>query len=204
MSKLLRELQAFYLEHEYCGELDGGVEARRSARVGAVLDASDTVLRKDKAVAAQNPYDFISDVKDPKLFAGRRSELDRVKEELARLAGMPGVSPVVALVGERRVGKTSLLHRISEIARSQNILPCWIHLNGTLVSDAWEYWHEVLQAIVAAGYHAGAIHVSEPTFGFHPAEPTSGRLSGSRLPALSFATQYAIRQQTMGASPALP
>jgi hypothetical protein len=29
MSLLLRELQAFYLEHEYCGELDGGVEGER-------------------------------------------------------------------------------------------------------------------------------------------------------------------------------
>ena len=26
MSLLLRDLQAFYLEHEHCGELDGGVE----------------------------------------------------------------------------------------------------------------------------------------------------------------------------------
>jgi hypothetical protein len=26
MSLLLRDLQAFYLEHERCGELDGGVE----------------------------------------------------------------------------------------------------------------------------------------------------------------------------------
>jgi len=28
-STLLRDLQAFYLEHEYCGELDGGVESER-------------------------------------------------------------------------------------------------------------------------------------------------------------------------------
>src|SRR5439155_18375164 len=158
---------------------------------------------QESAVASQNPYDFINDVKDPKLFAGRRSELDRVKEELARLASMPGVSPVLALVGERRVGKTSLLHRISEIARSQNVLPAWIHLNGSLVSNAWEYWHEVLQAIVAAAYHAGAVHVSEPIFGFQPTEPTSSRPSSSPLPALSFGGQYAIRQQSL-AAPALP
>ena len=29
MSLLLRELDAFYLEHEYCGEFDGGVEGER-------------------------------------------------------------------------------------------------------------------------------------------------------------------------------
>jgi len=29
MSMLLRELYAFYLEHEYCGELDGGVDGDR-------------------------------------------------------------------------------------------------------------------------------------------------------------------------------
>jgi hypothetical protein len=27
MSLLLRDLHAFYLEHEYCGELEGGVGA---------------------------------------------------------------------------------------------------------------------------------------------------------------------------------
>jgi hypothetical protein len=29
MSLLLRELEAFYQEHEYCGELDAGVEGER-------------------------------------------------------------------------------------------------------------------------------------------------------------------------------
>ncbi len=29
MSLLLRDLHAFYLEHERCGELDGGVEGDR-------------------------------------------------------------------------------------------------------------------------------------------------------------------------------
>lgn len=37
---LLRDLEAFYLEHEYCGELPGGVEGDRvwmTCTCGAVL-----------------------------------------------------------------------------------------------------------------------------------------------------------------------
>jgi hypothetical protein len=41
MSLLLRELQAFYGEHEYCGELDTGVEGDRvwmTCTCGAVIN----------------------------------------------------------------------------------------------------------------------------------------------------------------------
>jgi len=73
--------------------------------------------RKVVTVAIRaNPYDFIADVRDRNLFAGRRSEIALIREELARLAAMTSAAPVVALIGERRVGKTRACWRIHNLS----------------------------------------------------------------------------------------
>ena len=107
-----------------------------------------------------NPYDFIGDVKDRSLFAGRRSELASIREELARLTAPQPISPVIALVGERRVGKTSLLHRISEACSDYEILPCWINLTTTCAADGGEFWLEVLRTLLLTANRVGAISLS--------------------------------------------
>ena len=53
---------------------------------------------------APNPYDYVYEVADPALFAGRREELAQLDEEVARLADVHPVAPMVAIVGERRIG----------------------------------------------------------------------------------------------------
>ena len=107
-----------------------------------------------------NPYDFIADVRDRNLFAGRRSEIALIREELARLAAMTSAAPVVALIGERRVGKTSLLNRISELASENNILPCTISITNLMAASAGEFWYEVFQRLLSSADAAGVASIT--------------------------------------------
>ena len=56
--------------------------------------------------AKTNPYDWINPVVHQALFAGRREELAIIEEQIARLATATPILPMVAVIGERRVGKT--------------------------------------------------------------------------------------------------
>lgn len=148
----------------------------------------------------QNPYDYVADVKDPRLFAGRRAERALIAEQLLRLKADPPIFPIIALVGQRRVGKTSLLHRVTEFARDERILPCQVNLIASVAEDAWEFWHDTLQAILTSAYRVGAVHVGGATqpFGFHL--PTaSSPVSGSPIPELVFARLYRERPPVGGA-----
>jgi hypothetical protein len=104
-----------------------------------------------------NPYDFIADIKDPHLFAGRRSEISIIGEELRRLVSATSSSPVVALVGERRVGKTSLLHRISELSAEVQYFALYHKYSRILAMSAGEFWYEVFQRLLYSANAAGAI-----------------------------------------------
>lgn len=148
----------------------------------------------------RNPYDYVADVKDPSLFAGRRAERAVIGEELLRLKADPPMFPIIAVVGQRRVGKTSLLHRVTEFARDERILPCHVNLVSSVAEDAWEFWHETLQAVLTAAYRVGAVHVGGAThpFGFHL--PTaSNPVSGDPIPELVFARLYLDRPPVGGA-----
>ena len=59
----------------------------------------------DSKTIAPNPYDYINEVRNSALFAGRREELAQLEEEVAALAAAQGIPPMVAIVGERRIGQ---------------------------------------------------------------------------------------------------
>jgi tetratricopeptide (TPR) repeat protein len=96
----------------------------------------------------RNPYDYISPVADKKLFAGRKDELAKINEELGRLKGHPPTPAVIALSGERRVGKTSILCRIEELCSEENILTTRIALTESTVSDPWNFWQVLFESIL--------------------------------------------------------
>ncbi len=60
-----------------------------------------------------NPYDWVGEVTDPNQFAGRSSEIDLITERLLQIGG-DHQPPIISMTGERRVGKSSILHRITE------------------------------------------------------------------------------------------
>lgn len=144
-----------------------------------------------------NPYDFVADIKDRQLFAGRRSEIAVIREELARLAVANSASPVVALVGERRVGKTSLLHRISELSAEVNVLPCIINITRVFAMSAGEFWYEVFQRLLSSANAAGVITDEDicEEVGYKPTQSGGEQTARTRAPSLGLLQWYASRSQ---------
>ena len=98
---------------------------------------------------APNPYDYVYEVADPALFAGRREELARLDEEVARLAEVHPVAPMVAIVGERRIGKTSASLRVLEMCERYRVLGLRVSLTNVTASDPWEFWQETFYSLLS-------------------------------------------------------
>ena len=95
-----------------------------------------------------NPYDFVYEVRNPDLFAGRREELTQLEEEVARLATAHPIAPMVAIVGERRIGKTSISLRVQEACEKHDVLALRVALTGITAADPWEFWHEIFYGLL--------------------------------------------------------
>ncbi len=98
----------------------------------------------EEVEAKTNPYDWINPVTNPDLFAGREEELGIIKDEISRLASGKPVIPIIAILGERRVGKSSIVLRVGEICEEFSIVPVCVFVEDTLAEDTWEFWNEVL------------------------------------------------------------
>ncbi len=126
-----------------------------------------------------NPYDYMHPVIERRLFAGRADELATIEEEALRLCSDAPIAPLVAVIGERRVGKTSILRQAAEALASHNLLPVIISLTDPIAASPWEFWREVFDGIVRAASNAGIIEFPTelPTLGFKtkPDSVKSGR-----------------------------
>ena len=76
-----------------------------------------------------NPYDYVNEVTNPALFAGRQQELAQLEDDIARLSTAQVTTPVSAIVGERRIGKTSLSLRVREICENYGVIALRVSLN---------------------------------------------------------------------------
>ena len=103
----------------------------------------------DQDVIAANPYDFVYEVRNPDLFAGRRAELAQLEEEVARLAATPPIAPMLAIVGERRIGKTSMALRVSEICKRYRVLALRLSLTDMTAVQPWEFWQEIFYGLIS-------------------------------------------------------
>ncbi|MFC2122681.1 hypothetical protein ACFLRP_03245 [Bacteroidota bacterium] len=94
-----------------------------------------------------NPYDYMRPVMDRDKFAGRELEMNIVKEEINKLVDSNS-TPVVALSGERRVGKTSLLLRIEELCKESNIISARTMVSDSVAANHWEFWRELFSVVI--------------------------------------------------------
>lgn len=103
----------------------------------------------------ENPYDWIWPVKDPALFAGRAEELKTIEKEIARLASNKPIAPMVAIIGERRVGKTSVLLRVVDKCHELSIFPVVVCIEDIVAREPWEFWHETFLRLLDGGRRIG-------------------------------------------------
>ena len=129
-----------------------------------------------------NPYDYINEVSNPSLFAGRRQELAQLEEEVARLAAVQAIAPMVAIVGERRIGKTSVSLRVQETCETHQLLALRITLTDMTAAQPWEFWHEIFYGLLDKARSQN--NTSAPGLGFRRNEEddsTRYGLTESRL-----------------------
>ena len=91
-----------------------------------------------------NPYDFIGEVDDRANFAGRQQELSEIIRELRKFEENQRATVSIAIVGPRRIGKSSLLLRVLEDCNERGSLVARVNLDESLVCDSWEFWRSVL------------------------------------------------------------
>lgn len=148
-----------------------------------------------------NPYDWINPVVDPGLFAGRKEELATIEEEIARLAAAKPIVPMVAVIGERRVGKTSLLRRVEGICQEHHLRAVQMSLEDTSATDAWEFWHELFSRLIIAARDVGIS--LPPDTEKHMGFPTTARQAGDQakqavIRDLWFPSAYEMHFSTSG------
>ncbi len=79
-------------------------------------------------------------IKDRKQLAGRAAELKTIRYYLNLTAA--GQSPHLALIGQRGVGKTSLLNGAQSLAIDAKILPLRLDMNEKKASSPGRFWHD--------------------------------------------------------------
>lgn len=109
---------------------------------------------------APNPYIVGNPVQSPEMFFGRKEEFQFIK---TRLQGQHH-GCVILLYGERRSGKTSILHQIVNGRLGSRFVPVFVDMQGMVVQGDVE----LLQAL--AGRVAGSVAAQEGVAGgFNPA-----------------------------------
>lgn len=105
-----------------------------------------------KAKLPPNPYKR-SPIKKKEDLAGRDRELKAIRYYLGLTAA--GRSPHLALIGQRGVGKTSLLNGAETVARELGLLPVRLDMNEQKANSQWIFWRDMYQTLALAMAKAG-------------------------------------------------
>lgn len=116
--------------------------------------------------AQVNPYDWQNPIVDARLFAGRRNELESIKQNLSGLISENPIRPVIAISGERRVGKTSVLIRVADLCQELKLLPIRISVESYMADDPWEFWHEIISNLMIKSREVGVVITGDKFSGF--------------------------------------
>jgi len=149
----------------------------------------------------KNPYDWINPVVEAKLFAGRREELETIEEEITKLADAKPIVPMVAVIGERRVGKTSLLRQIEKICDKYRILAVLTSVTDTIAADPWYFWQEVISKLLFDAQKGGILIDAEATKRLGFPIPTKDGLAQANQPVMGdlwFPKAYSMHLETSG------
>ena len=149
----------------------------------------------DSQAIVPNPYDYINEVNDPALFAGRREELAQLEEEVSRLAAVHAIAPMVTIVGERRIGKTSVSLRVQEICERYRVLALRISLTNMTAADPWEFWHEIFYGLLSKA--RDQLQATAPNLGFRSAAAQDNPRFSMTEGQLAFFSAYGERSPSV-------
>lgn len=99
-----------------------------------------------------NPYKR-SPIKKLEDLAGRARERKTIRYYLSLTAS--GHSPHLALIGERGIGKTSLLNGAETLARDLNLLPVRLDMNELKANSIGRFWYDLYQTLALSMAKAG-------------------------------------------------
>jgi hypothetical protein len=93
-----------------------------------------------------NPFEYGNPITHPSQFFGRKNELIRMQDSIRQMRG-------ISVVGERRVGKSSLLKVLSSLKIIQNyklgkeVVFCFVDLQGFEEISSEEFWKWILEEL---------------------------------------------------------
>lgn len=105
-----------------------------------------------KSTLPPNPY-MRSPIKKRENLAGRERELKTIRYYLGLTAS--GQSPHLALIGQRGVGKTSLLNGADSLAKELKLLPVRLDMNEQKAKSPGRFWHDLYQTLALSMAKAG-------------------------------------------------
>jgi len=104
------------------------------------------VEKKQTATAPTNPFTFGNPINEPERFIGRKAEIRQILNRL-----LSSAHESTSIIGERRIGKTSLLYYLSnpEIAEAHGLVPdqfCLFYVDFQGLTDITpqRFWQRVL------------------------------------------------------------
>ncbi len=95
-----------------------------------------------------NPFEYGTPITHPDLFFGRRTEITRIQDSIRQMRS-------ISIVGERRVGKSSLLNLmaspdlVAEYDLGTDVLFCFVDLQGFEEISPPEFWRWILKELYA-------------------------------------------------------
>ena len=97
---------------------------------------------------SHNPFEYGTPITHPDLFFGRRTEITRIQDSVRQMRS-------ISIVGERRVGKSSLLNLmaspdlIAEYDLGNDVIFCFVDLQGFEEISPPEFWRWILKELYA-------------------------------------------------------
>ncbi len=104
-----------------------------------------------------NPYDFANPVMDPKLFAGRRDQLEEINYYMDHAKNAPRAINL-AIIGERASGKTSLLNMVQIGAEQRGFCVVRVELDEADADYQLPFFHKLFDAIITSACDKGGFN----------------------------------------------
>ena len=138
-------------------------EASPKPSVQVARERTDSPPQPADGTADANPFTFGNPIKDPSRFHGRQAEIRQITNRL-----LSSAHESTSIIGERRMGKTSLLYHLShpQVSAQLGLTPdrfCLVYLDFQGLTDITptRFWQRVLKKMSRAVCDASLVPIIE-------------------------------------------